>query len=1202
MKPLERWNRPLARKALGILAGLLVLWAVAGFLVLPGILRGVVERKLAERLHRPVTLRRLSLNPFALSATLDGLDVKEKGNAGPFFSFERLYLNVEAVSLFKGGPVVRAIALTKPSIALVRKEDGSYNIQDLLDEASKPRSPEEKPLRFSLNNILVDGGSVDFEDGPNRTKHTVREMRIGIPFLSNIPSKVEITTQPVFEAKVNGAPFALHGQTKPFSGTHETRMDLEIADMDLPHYLAYAAAATRSRLTSGRLDAKVSITFAQPPQRTPALLLSGTAALRKVAVEIDGKPIMSCERFEAALASFNVFEGKARLSSLRAVGPELWVTREKAGDYVIAAALVAPARRGAGKAEVEAPKEPEAKRRRFLVEIADMGIERGRIHFESLNLSRPFRAVLGDVAVSMKGFSTAPGKAASLEAFAKSDAGETFKNTGTVSMDPLVLEGIFSAGGLPLRRYESFFGDAITFGIEDGVLDLKTNYRFATGSNANTTLAGLSAELKSPRLTRRGAKEAFFRAPSVTLAGTSLDLVKHDVVVGDLASAGGFLAVARDKAGNADIAKLVAERAPAAAGQPPAEPWNVALGRLALDGYTMRIEDQATQRPARYTLTKVDLHLENLSTARGSKGSLEARFGVDGKGVAGVKGPVGFDPMFADLKAEVKGIPLVPIQAYLVQNLQLSLARGALSASGALKFGEGANAKASFTYAGNALVAGVLAVDSSTNLDFVRWETFSAQGMKAGYNPMFLEISRLALSGLACDMTIEADGTSSLQRITGAPPTDGGDEESEQAPAAGVAPDPAGTPAPPPPATTDTVPIRIDTLTLQGGRVGFADRSVAPNYSGTLADLAGRMTGLSSKEGTVAQLEARGSLANHSPLQISGSVNPLAAAAFADVKASFRNIDLPPFTPYSGKYAGYTITRGALTMEVSYKLQNRKLAAQNHFLVDQFEFGEKVESKTATKLPVRLAVSLLRDKDGLIDLDLPIEGSLDDPKFRIGKVIWKVIGNLIGKAATAPFALLGKLLGGGGQEFSSVDFADGRDTPDEPAKKKLDALAKALENRPALKLEATGRVSGDKDREGIQRLRLERKVKAQKLADLAKKGEAPASVDDVVVDEKEYEAWLTKAYKMEKFDKPRNALGFAKEIPAEEMESLMLANLAVTDDDLRQLALYRANAVKDYLTGPGNIDSARVFVLEPGAKPASPPEKAPSARVDFSLR
>ncbi len=1203
MKLPDSWNRPLARRAVGIAVALLVLWAVAGFLVLPAILRPVVERRLGDVLHRPVTLSRLSINPFALSATLEGLEVKEKGGAGPFFSFERLYLNLQAISVLKGGPVVRAVTLVKPSLLLVRNEQGRYNFQDLLDEASKPKPPKEKPLRFSLNNIRVEGGSVDFDDRPERTKHTVRDMNLGIPFLSNIPSQVEITTQPAFEAKVNGAPFALHGETKPFSQTHETRLDLEVADVDLPHYLAYVPLATATRLAAGRLDAKLTVAFTQPPGGAPSLVLSGTAALRKLALEIGGKPLAACERFEAALASLDVFGESARLSSLKAIGPEVWVRRGKSGEYAAASALAAPAPAGGSKAGGKDAKKAEPRRRPFLVEIADAGVERGTVRYESLVSSQPFRAVLEDLTVSVKGFSTAPGKAAEIEVSAKSDAGETFKDRGTVSVEPLVLEGEFSAGGVPLKRYEPFFCDAVLFDVKDGVLDLETKYRFAAGPDGGTTLAGVSAELKSPRLVRRGEKKPFFNAPSVKLAGTAVDLGKREAAVGKVASAGGALAALREKNGDLDLTKLVAEPAPGAPRPPPAAPWKISLGRLALDGYTVKIEDQATERPARYALTKVDLRLDDISTARGSKGRLSVRFGVDGKGAASAAGPVGFDPMFADLKADVKNIPLVPLQAYLLQGLRLKLARGSLSAAGALQFGEGANGKASFTYAGSALVAGLLAVDPSTNLDFVRWKKFSAEGMKAGYNPMFLEVSRLALSAPVCDLTIEADGTTSLQRITGAPAAQGGGEESEEAPAGEPAPASAAPTPAPAPASKQVVPIRIDTLSVQGGRIGFADRSVRPAYSATLADLTGRVTGLSSKQGTVARLELRGNLSNHSPLEVAGSVNPLAASAFADVQASFRGIDLPPFTPYSGKYAGYGIARGALTMELAYKLQDRKLAAENHFLVDQFEFGDKVESKTATKLPVRLAVSLLRDKDGLIDLELPIEGSLDDPKFRIGKIIWKVLGNLIAKAATAPFSLLGKLLGGGGgQEFSSVEFADGRDTLDEASKKKLDALAKALENRPALKLEATGRTSGEADREGLRRLRLERKVKAQKLADLAKKGEAPASVDDVVVDEKERAEWLKKAYKKEKFAKPRNFLGIAKDLPAEEMENLMLANLPVTDDDLRQLALSRANAVKDDLTGPGKIEAARVFVLEPGAKPAETTGKTNASRVDFALR
>lgn len=1207
-------KRPRIRRIFAVIAGILALWTVVGFLLLPRILRPVVERKLAATLHRPVMLSRLSLNPFTLSAALEGLDVKERDGAGPFLSFERLSVNLESVSLFRGGPVIRAIALTKPFVTLVRHEDGTYNVQDLIDEFTKPppAGEEKKPLRFSLNNIRIEGGTVDFDDRPKRTKHAVRNLTIGIPFLSNIPSKVEITTLPVLEANVNGAPFALRGRTKPFSPTRETELDLDFTDVDVPDYLGYLPAPTPWKLTSGRLDTKLKVAFTRSPEGTPALVVSGSAALRRIATELGGKPMAKCERFEAAVDSVDVFGRRAQVQSLKAVGPEIWVGREKTGDFTILAALETPAASTARAAGAPTPPKTKAPQRPFLVEITAIGIEHGRVHYEDLALSRPFQSDLGEVAVSVKNFSTASGKKASLEIFAKADTGETFRNTGSVSMAPLALEGEFAAAGLELERYGPFYRELVTFDVDDGVLDLRTRYRFTTGADASTTLSDLSAKVASPRLTRRGEKQPFFKAQTITLAETSLDLAKHDVAVGELTSAGGVLAVARDKDGNADITNLMAQPPQGAPAQSPSAPWNVVVGRLALDGYTVKVDDRAPERRARYALTKLNLDLLNLSTERGAKATLAARFGVDGRGVASAKGPVGLSPIFADLKVDVKRIDLVPLQGYVLPSIKLSLARGALTGAGRLAFGEGAAGKAKFVYKGNALVSGLLAVEDATKLDFFKWETFSLEGMRAGFNPVFLEASKLDISGLGFDFTIERDGTTNLSKVVGKPvPLDEDEEESEAAvaaaaPAAAVAEPPVPTaPAavsPAPAAAAEVIPIRIDTLTVRGGRIGLADHFIQPNYAATITDLTGRVTGLSSKTGTVAQLDVKGSLANHSPLTMTGSVNPLAATAFADVKASFRDIDLPPFTPYSGKYAGYAIARGGLTMEVSYKLQNRKLSAQNRFLIDQFEFGDKIESPTATKLPVRLAVSLLKDRNGIIDVDLPIEGSLDDPKFRFGKIVWKLIGNLIVKAATAPFALLGKLFGGDDADLSSVEFADGSALPDEAAKKKLDALARAMENRPALKLEATGRFSGNTDSEGLKRLRFERKLKAQKLADLAKKGEAPASVDDVVVDEKEYETYLTKAYKKEKFDKPRNVLGIAKKLPMAEMESLMLANIAVTDDDLRQLAFARANVVKDYLTGPGKVETARVFVLEPSRTPAEGKEGVRASRVDFSLQ
>ncbi|MGE5717988.1 MAG: DUF748 domain-containing protein, partial [Acidobacteriota bacterium] len=956
-----------------------------------------------------------------------------------------------------------------------------------------------------------EGGRIDFDDRPKKTKHEIRDLTIGIPFLSNIPSKVEITTLPVLEATVNGSPFALRGKTKPFSETRETTLNLDLSDVDLPFYLAYVPAAANAHLTSARLDAKLAFSFAQPPKGGPVLVVSGTAGLRKVVLSFTSRPA--------------------------------------------------------------------------------------------------FDVALSQVTVALEGLSTEPAKPAALEVSAKSDVGEVVESAGTFTLRPLAVEGRLAADGIPLKRYSTLVEEYVPVSFDDGILGLKTRYRWTSGRDGDTTLSGLAVDVRSPRLRKKGEREPFFKAASLTIADTSVDFAGHAFVLGSLESAAGFLAVVREKDGRADLAKLLPPPPGGTPAPPPSAPWDVLLKRAALRGYTVRVDDRNAGRPARYALTKTDLLLENLSTATDSKGALALTFGVDGKGVASARGTVGFKPMFADLKVNVKGIDLVPIQAYVLQDLRLDLARGSVGAAGSLAIREDTAGKASVVYTGDALVANLLALDESTKFDFVRWESFSASGMRAGYNPLFLEVKQLAAVGLACHVVIEEDGTMNLRRIVGAPAPSDADgqtapalEDEKPAPAPGPATAPVSSGTPEGKDHGLAMPIRIDEITLQAGRIGFEDHFVKPNYAATLGDLGGRVTGLSSAGGTVARVDLRGSLANHSPLQVSGAINPLAAATFADVKATFRDIDLPSFTPYSGKYAGYAIAGGSLTLEVAYKLENRRLTATNRFLVNQFDFGEKVESKDATKLPVRLAVSLLKDKDGVIDLDLPIEGSLDDPKFRIGKVIWKILGNLIAKAATSPFALLGKLLGGKGEEYSSVDFPDGVAALDENAKKKLDTLAKALKDRPALTLQATGRFSGEKDLEGLRSFRVERKIKAQKLADLAKKGAAPASVDDVDVGAAERETYLKKAYKREKFPKPRTTLGLAKDLPADEMQKLMLANEAVGDDDLRQLALARANTVKDYFVGAGGVDPGRVFVLEPAREAAAPKDNARPSRVDFSLK
>jgi hypothetical protein len=259
-----------------------------------------------------------------------------------------------------------------------------------------------------------------------------------------------------------------------------------------------------------------------------------------------------------------------------------------------------------------------------------------------------------------------------------------------------------------------------------------------------------------------------------------------------------------------------------------------------------------------------------------------------------------------------------------------------------------------------------------------------------------------------------------------------------------------------------------------------------------------------------------------------------------------------------------------------------------------------VESSDAVKAPVGLAVSLLTDRRGQINLDIPVSGNLDDPKFRVWPIVWQVIVNLITRALTSPFALLASITGGG-EELSFVEFDYGSSFITESNLKKINALVKALKERPQLKIDIAGYVDPENDAEGLKKAKFMRKLKAQKIKETAN-DQAAIPIGQVSLKPEEYEKYLTLAYSAEKFAKPRTALGFQKKLPKEEMEKLIMTNIAVTNSDLRQMAARRAENIKEFILQSGEIKSARIFIVEPKTLAAEKKEKMKMSRVDFKLK
>jgi uncharacterized protein involved in outer membrane biogenesis len=1010
----------LKKVALWTLAGL-VMFAIAGFLILPPILKSVLTGKLSELLQREVTIQEIRVNPFALSARVTGFSIKDRGSSEPFVSFEELYLNLEAISLFKGGPVLSEILLKAPHATIIRNKDLTYNFSDLLEAfgakpPDKPKPPpESKPLRFSLNNIQILDGGLDFKDLPKDTDHTVRNLTITIPFVSNLPSFVDIHVQPSFQATVNGTPVVLTGKTKPFRDSHETQLDIEMNGIDIPRYVEYIPVELKFKILSASLDSKLALSFIQYPDKGPALVVAGRVALNKLAItDLTERPLLRFPLLDVTIESVDVFAKKVSLTSVLLQSPEAHLWRDRSGILNLATLVPDVKDDNSSKAEQKGdgksqkPEGPTAS-----IEAAEIRLADGTITFTDHSLEKPFKSTVQPLNVTVHHFSNAPDKRTAVEVSLTTSAGETFTHKGDFTLQPLGAEGTVALHKVPVNRYAPYFPKTLLINVEGGVLDVSTRYTYRKAEGGDqTALSALAVTLSSVRLKKKGDKQEFFTVPVLSVKDTDIDVGSRKVAVGEFFTRQGMLNVTRASDGTLNLATLVestpaTEKAAPSAGPASGKtdahssPWVILLKKLAVDRYSVKVEDHVPTEPATLVVDPITLTAEHLSTEKGRAGTANLRLTLNRTGTLSLSGSLGLSPVSANLKVDAKGIDLIPLQPYFTDKVKIVVTSGALSTTGTFTLGAASTKETTIGFDGNATLMKLATVDKANAEDFVKWESLSVNGIHATTVPFRLEIKEIALTDLFTHVIVNPDGTLNLQGIVA-----GEKKASEEKTVADERPKDSSQ------QTREAQSIKIDTVRLEGGTISFTDRHITPNFASKLTQVGAKMSGLTSENDRPAEVEFKGKLDDSSPLEVTGKLNPLTKVLYADIKIDFKDMELSPLTPYSGQYAGYVIQKGKLSLNLKYLIDKRKLEAANKVFIDQFTFGERVDSPHATKLPVKLAVALLKDRKGAIRLDLPVAGSLDDPEFSVWGVILQVITNLLTKAATSPFALLGSLAGG----------------------------------------------------------------------------------------------------------------------------------------------------------------------------------------------
>ena len=462
--------KPRSRRIALWLGGAILLYALLGFVVAPPIVRHELEKNLSGLLGRQVTVESVRINPFALTASVRGLAVKEPDGAADFAGFEDLSVNVTWSSLFRLGVVVESLSLTKPYVRVARLEDKKYSFQDIVDRfANAPPAPPGPPKAaapFAVYNIKVSDGRVEFDDRPAKTRHAVTDIQVGLPFVSSLPKEVDIVVQPRLAARIDGAEFEIAGETKPFKDTHETTLRIDIDNLEIAKYLEYAPVPLRIKVPSGTLTTRLVLkSTAVAGERLQTLGLSGTATLQRVAIrQADGSPLAALARASVELESLDFLQRRAAIKSVRIEAPELDLVREKDGRLNLQAAF--PAQPAAAPAE---PGEP------FAVTIGDIALLGGQFRFADRTTDKPVRVALNDISMAVEGLSSAPESRADVKLTARVNRTAPVEIAGKVNLLSKDLFAELTATErdidlLPMSPYSAMYAG---YAIAKGRLTLK---------------------------------------------------------------------------------------------------------------------------------------------------------------------------------------------------------------------------------------------------------------------------------------------------------------------------------------------------------------------------------------------------------------------------------------------------------------------------------------------------------------------------------------------------------------------------------------------------------------------------------------------------------------------------------------------------------------------------------------------------------
>lgn len=1121
-----RWKR----WAIGA-AGLLGLYAAAGFGLVPWVIKNQVPKIAQSELERRGEVAEVSFNPFTLRLEAKDLKLSEADGA-PLFGVGGLVVDLDWISLPRRAWSLAEIRISAPSARLAIAKDGRFNIEALLATLDKkPREKSEGGMpRLIIERFALDAGKVEVRDEQAGYSNTLAPIEFALDNFSTLPDRTGPYTFSTDSARGGKVRWKGEASVNPIRGSGEFLVE----NASLPELAVYLKSYAKVTVAAGKLSLGLPYTFSYSGGKLEASINGAKLALADLAVAHEGAKdsFATLTRLNVNGIHADLTKRSATIEEVSAGGGKLGLRRDAKGQLDLANLLAA------------SPAQPVSSGAQVTVSQWKVGVK---------------QVAFNELAVGVVDETVSP---------------------------PLQL----SADKLQLRM----------------AVDAEQN-------NGPPQVKVSGAQFSMENLAMAGGAQPVARVSKLGFADGEVDVAARRAVLGRLYAEGGEIKLARDAKGQINLLSMLPKGsvgdAPAkAAPAEPGAPWTATIKEVELSKFAADLEDADTG----LRLRAQDINAKVEGASSDLKQSLKFNAGLNLRegGQFSAQGKLVPATGAVEADVRVKQLGLGIAQPVLAKYVRLKLASGSVSAAGKLTMGEAARRTAAVRYVGSFEVAGLVLNETDGDL-FAAWKSVGADRLSLSVSPNRLEIPELRVVEPNAKLIIEDDRSFNATRLLVNQPATGGASVQAPAPAAPVAAAPpagqpvvasaapavpstskaAGKSAPSgaaasatdaaPPDATDTFPVSLRRVRIDNGKLDFADLSLRPQFGAKIHELSGVITGLASNRNTRSQIELDGRVDEFGSARIRGELNPFAPRDNTDVNVVFKNVDMVSASPYTMKFAGYKIAEGKISLDLKYRVKDSQLNGDNQVVIDKLTLGERVDSPDALKLPLELAIAILKDSDGRIDLGVPVTGNMNDPQFSYGAVIWKAIGNVLTRIVTAPFRALGSLFGVSGEKMEAVDFDPGSSKLLPPEREKLKQIAQVLAKRNQLKLVAPAHYSEAADGAAL-RVRLVRLEVNKRAGIKLAEGEEPGPLD---VQDRHVRSALRELY-TERFGKAEY-----DKIKAEAERASPAAKPA-PDDEKKAGGGAMANAAsKRAGDEPGGKPPAEAE--QPAAKPADKPGDKP---------